>query len=266
MATCRKQVMLSWARGVVIAVVAYFATVAAIRAAVWAWRTDPVERHRTARRTDELGLADRVRTALGPIERELDVPHVHVMVEHRVAILHGEVPDRRTEEAIVRVARDVPGIDDVVSKLHVGLTAGDTRPSTGAAEPSHAHRLLTAAAVHSGGGDLTADAAVRAVMRALAAELGEEVTTRLRSHLPADVASMLTADRGMRMASDDVATFYARIAAADAMAPRHVPWVAGAILRTLHDLVPADDDAIAGALAPALAHLWDDAIGEPQER
>ena len=36
-------------------------------------------------------LVQRVRSALGPIEKELDLPRVHVMVEDGLAILHGEV-------------------------------------------------------------------------------------------------------------------------------------------------------------------------------
>src|ERR1700687_6230895 len=35
-------------------------------------------------------LADRIRSTLGPLEKRLDVPRVHVMVEDHVAVLHGE--------------------------------------------------------------------------------------------------------------------------------------------------------------------------------
>ena len=47
MEACRKEQLVEAARSVAIAVVAYFATVAAIRAAVWAWRTQsPAEGRR----------------------------------------------------------------------------------------------------------------------------------------------------------------------------------------------------------------------------
>src|SRR5690606_13470179 len=36
-------------------------------------------------------LGDRIRSTLGPLEKRLDVPRVHVMVEDHVALLHGEV-------------------------------------------------------------------------------------------------------------------------------------------------------------------------------
>lgn len=40
---------------------------------------------------DEHTLADRIRSTLGPLEKQLDVPRVTVLVEGRVALLHGEV-------------------------------------------------------------------------------------------------------------------------------------------------------------------------------
>jgi hypothetical protein len=79
-------------------------------------------------------LADRVRSSIGGLEKRLDVPHIHVMVEDHVAILHGEVTEdsdvRALEHAIVRVS----GVRGVESHLHVGLAPGDTRPSEGAEE------------------------------------------------------------------------------------------------------------------------------------
>jgi osmotically-inducible protein OsmY len=76
-------------------------------------------------------LADRIRSSIGGLEKRLDIPHIHVMVEDHVAILHGEVTadsDVRTlEHAIVRVS----GVRGVESQLHVGLASGDTRPSEG---------------------------------------------------------------------------------------------------------------------------------------
>ena len=78
-------------------------------------------------------LADRVRSSIGGVEKHLDVPHIHVMVEDHVAILHGEVTEdndvRTLEHAIMRVS----GVRGVESHLHVGLAPGDTRPSEGGA-------------------------------------------------------------------------------------------------------------------------------------
>ena len=79
-------------------------------------------------------LVDRVRSSIGGVEKRLDIPHIHVMVEDHVAILHGEVTEdsdvRTLEHAILRVS----GVRGVESHLHVGLAPGDTRPSEGAEE------------------------------------------------------------------------------------------------------------------------------------
>ena len=50
-------------------------------------------------------LADRIRSSLGPLEKWLDVPHVHVTVARHVAILHGEVG---TEADATAIERAVP--------------------------------------------------------------------------------------------------------------------------------------------------------------
>ena len=46
-------------------------------------------------------LADRIRSSLGPLELRLDIPHVHVMVEGKTALLHGDVGTRADAAAIV---------------------------------------------------------------------------------------------------------------------------------------------------------------------
>jgi len=74
-------------------------------------------------------LADRIRSTIGPLEKSLDVPHMHVMVEDHVAILHGEIPDTDDAHAITHAVMAVSGVRGVESHLHVGLIAGDTRPS-----------------------------------------------------------------------------------------------------------------------------------------
>jgi hypothetical protein len=95
-------------------------------------------RYRLARRTPDPDvaddvLADRIRSCLGPLEKRLDVPRVHITVQDHVAVLHGEVPDERDAEAIERAVRDVSGVRGTESHLHVGLGTGNTRPSAGRA-------------------------------------------------------------------------------------------------------------------------------------
>ena len=76
--------------------------------------------------------ADRIRSSIGPIEKRLDVPHVHVMVEDHVVILHGEVGNDDDVRTIEHASMRVSGVRGVESHLHIGLTPGDTRPSEGA--------------------------------------------------------------------------------------------------------------------------------------
>ena len=76
-------------------------------------------------------LADRIRSSLGPLEKRLDLPHIHVMVNDHIATLHGEVGSYRDVDAIDSAVAAVSGVNGVDSYLHVGLVAGDTRPSAG---------------------------------------------------------------------------------------------------------------------------------------
>lgn len=81
-------------------------------------------------------LADRIRSELGGLEKSRDIPHVHVMVEDHVALLHGDVATGDDVEAIKHAVAAVSGVRDVKSHLHVGLLNGDTRPSEGHPHPS----------------------------------------------------------------------------------------------------------------------------------
>lgn len=86
--------------------------------------------HPDPRVSDDV-LADRIRSSLGPIEKRLDLPRIHVMVEKHVALLHGDVATTADAEELVAAVERVPGVAGVQSRLHVGLLPGDTRPSEG---------------------------------------------------------------------------------------------------------------------------------------
>lgn len=56
---------------------------------------------------DDPILADRIRSSIGPLEKQLSVSRVHVTVEHGVAILHGEASGdaaEQIEQAVERIA------------------------------------------------------------------------------------------------------------------------------------------------------------------
>ncbi len=82
-------------------------------------------------------LADRIRSELGGLEKRRDLPHVHVMVEKHVALLHGDVPTADDAAAVEQAVSRVSGVKGIRSHLHVGLADGDTRPSEGHRQESH---------------------------------------------------------------------------------------------------------------------------------
>jgi BON domain len=66
---------------------------------------------------DDSTLADRVRSSIGPLEKRLHVPRVHVTVENGTVILHGEVHDSEAEAEIVKAVDGIAGVRDVRSHL-----------------------------------------------------------------------------------------------------------------------------------------------------
>jgi osmotically-inducible protein OsmY len=79
-------------------------------------------------------LADRIRSELGGLEKRRDLPHIHVMVENHVALLHGDVATDDDARVLEHAVAGVSGVSDVKSHLHVGLLNGETRPSQGRAQ------------------------------------------------------------------------------------------------------------------------------------
>jgi hypothetical protein len=78
--------------------------------------------YRTLRRhpnadVDDATLADRIRSSLGPLEKRLQVPRVHVTVENGVAILHGDIPDTDAATQVARATEGIPGVREVRSHL-----------------------------------------------------------------------------------------------------------------------------------------------------
>jgi osmotically-inducible protein OsmY len=87
-------------------------------------------RHPSAEVPDVV-LAQRIRSTLGPVQKRLDIPHVHVVVCDHIASLHGVVDRSEDAHTIQQTVLHVPGVNEVISHLHVGLRPGDTRPSAG---------------------------------------------------------------------------------------------------------------------------------------
>ena len=211
---------------------------------------------------DDATLTDRVRSALGPVEKALDLPRLHVMVDHRLARLDGDVGDASDARRIERAVRGVAGIANVDSHLHIGLVAGDTRPSEGLQPaPSEQYRHLVHAARDAGA--VEEHRAVRAVVQCFLARLPEGERAHVWTHLRRDVREVasppLDRDDPVRVThtlgqfADSVATW----------APRdrdRMPAVINAVLTALRTSIPEEAADVAATLPLELREAW---LGAP---
>jgi uncharacterized protein (DUF2267 family) len=206
-------------------------------------------------------LADRVRSQIGPLEKRLDMPRIHVMVDERVAILHGEVPDEHDAHAIEHAVMNVSGVVGVESHLHPGLVTGDTRPSEGLAAPhaqSHALRSLTNAARDAGASNPRS--ALHAVLCGFMDRLPADEAMQVLAHLPADVRELAGPPRrhGERPARlRTVPQLVAAVTTEGGIEGRHAEQITRAVVATLRDLVPEEAADVAAVLPAELREFWE---------
>lgn len=206
-------------------------------------------------------VTDRVRSAVGPLVKRLDQPHVHVMSTRGEVRLDGDVSDHEAKAAIEAAARRVPGVVNVTSRLHVGLRRGECTPSVGRRTLRSAlfHRLESAARSCGYATPQEARHVLHGALRVFAAVLPEPQRRRFLQHLPADVRRMsvpgawATADvRSISSQRDLVAT----VAAATHTDRTHMGRLLTLVLPLLRRHAPEDADAIADVLSPELRALW----------
>jgi len=205
-------------------------------------------------------LADRIRSTLGPLEKRLDVPRVHVTVEDHFAILHGDVPSHRAACAVERATLRVSGVSGVESHLHVGLEPGDTRPSEGRGAPgppSHALQAMLDAASNAGASD--ARAAVHAVLCGFSDRIPADEREQVFAHLPADVRSLAGPARRRgehppRLKS--IPQLVAAITAEGGIEPGRAEAITRAVVGALRSLVPDEAGDVAAVLSAELRELW----------
>jgi len=210
----------------------------------------------------DLVLGDRVRSTIGPLQRRLDLPHIHVMVHDHVVLLHGEVAAVDEAETLEQAVRDVSGVRGVESYLHVGLLASDTRPSQGRAvhPPSEARKRLEAAARRGGAaGEGEPVRAVRAVLGTFFDRIPTEERDQVLAHLPDDVRPLCEPPRrhGARARMRTVGELVATVAEADLdLGDTRAGLVTDAVLGELAALVPEERSDVAAVLPRELAELW----------
>lgn len=211
----------------------------------------------------DLVLTDRIRSSLGPLEKRLDLPHVHVMVERHVALLHGVTDTERAAQQIERAVAAVSGVRGVESYLHVGLGANDARPSAGRRaheiEPSPAKQQLLDAATAAGLPAESAMPVVRAILANFADRLPDGEREQVAAHLPTDVKALFAAPRRTHClkTARTAEELVARIAAATTELPEaEAAEVTEAVLRTLRALVPDEAADVAAVLPAGIRELW----------
>ncbi|HET6954218.1 MAG TPA: DUF2267 domain-containing protein [Acidimicrobiales bacterium] len=232
----------------------------------WGGRVRGLGYHLAGRHPDpnvsDTALADRVRSSLGPLEKRLDMPRVHVDVEGHVVRLHGEVPSRQSGRLVEQAVQRIAGVRGVESYLQVApITAGE-RPSGGRIHPgaSQAYKRLVEAAFNAGAPAEVAPRVVRAVLAFLADRVPASEFDQLASHLPADVRAVCVAParrgahpRRVRKVQDLVAGL---ATATEPLPPDQAEHVIESVLGALRDLVPEEDLDIAAVLPDELRDFW----------
>lgn len=217
-------------------------------------------------------VADRVRSMLGPVEKRLDLPRLHVMVEDGIAVLHGAVAAGEDEAELIRTVASVPGVHAVDARLHLGLSSADTRPSEGRRRPlpSSAFRRLTAAAGTAADlGEGERAAAVSAVLSTLLERVPRDEREHLLVHLPEDVRRLALHPRSPSDAARSIRTQHEFAEAVERLAlldgvdgitgPVRALVVSRAVLSELRRLIPEEAADVAAVLPAELRELWESA-------
>lgn len=212
-------------------------------------------------------FADRIRSSLGRLEQQRDLPRIQVMVEDHVVLLHGEVPGPEDAAALEHAVRDVSGVLGVESYLHIGLGAGETRPSEGraiaAAIPSPALRELMDAAHGAGTAGYEERSAVRAVLSTFADRIPPDEREQLFAHVPEDVRELAAVPRrlGTQISrARTVAELVAAVGAREGIDPEKADGITEAVLAHLRRLVPEEAEDVAAVLPADLREFWVGAV------
>ena len=212
--------------------------------------------------TDDI-LADRVRSELGPVEKRLDLPRIHIAVFDHIAHLHGVVGTLEERFEIERAVQQVSGIDGIESYLHVGLGAGDTRPSEAVwhPEPSRQLRQLLNAARAAGAPATGTWLAVRAVLSTFADRVPADERRHLFAHLPADVVGLASAPHRTGIARPRTVPELVRtVQQLSGLTQERAAAVVEGVVGTLRTMVPEEAADVSATLPTELKELWRTAV------
>lgn len=219
-----------------------------------------LEGRRPAPDVDDARLVQRVRSVLGPVEKQLDLPRVHVASADRVVVLHGVVDTDDQARRLVQAAERVAGVRAVRPRLHVGMGPGDTRPSEGRAlvQPSAAWRELVGAARGVGLSDDGAERAAQAVLATLLHCLPDGERRHVLAHLPEDVRMRTHAplEVGRLVRPRSVGGFDRAVANGAQLVIGDASLATRAVLDALRGLVPEEVEDVEAVLPAGLKPLW----------
>lgn len=219
---------------------------------------------------DDGVLTQRVRSQLGPLERQLDIPRLHVTVRDRIAHVRGVVDTNEHAETIFHAVEDVAGVHGVVSSLHVGLGPGDTRPSQGRSQqaPSEPWRDLVGCVRALDEDESTAAALVTAALVHLLDVLPEGERGHLLGHLPADVKGHI--DRFVHIGEPphprSADEFIAAVSDSTHVPRDTADMATRQVFATLQQLVPEETADITATLPGNLKDLWRTPLGSTAHR
>ncbi|MGZ6792468.1 MAG: BON domain-containing protein [Mycobacteriales bacterium] len=205
-------------------------------------------------------LAERVRAELGLVTSKLDLPRVHVAVEHHVVTLEGAVGDAADASLLQEEAMAVSGVRQVVSHLQEGLPPGINRPSQGAGgAPSPVLRALLHEVEAAGCPQAHSLFAVQRALTTFLAALPRRERRRVYAHLPYDVRRISVPLPHHPPAPQDQAlqVFLDRAVHPDQIDTEHAEQAVRGVLRVLHGLDPHEAERIAPLLPTSLRELWE---------
>jgi uncharacterized protein (DUF2267 family) len=206
-------------------------------------------------------LAQRIRSVLGPLERRLDVPRVHVTVTDRETTLHGMVGSASDITAIEDRVLAVPGVTGIHSYLRVERDDEHTRPSAGRAHrpPSAARRDLLGCVRATGvEGEDEVERVLRATLANFLALLPDGERAHVEAHLPADVRELAVAPRHVGTVDKPrtVRALIYEVGESCGCTPRTASDAVNAVIATLRDLVPEEASDVETVLPGELKELW----------
>lgn len=207
-------------------------------------------------------LVQRIRSKLGPLERRLDVPHLHVSSDNRNVSLHGVAATADDAQQLEDTVRAVSGVRGLTSHVRVGFGPGDTRPSQGrVAASSEMRRELRAVAQNLGLDDK--DEVVGTVLSVFLHRLPSGERNHVLVHLPADVRA-LTGPVVPREAGriPDEAALREAVTSSGAVPTEKADQLIRAVLAVLRRRVTEEIADIEAVLPTGLKPLWADPLGE----